>query len=127
MVRVRGWHTCLFAAAALPLLAGCTRISIHSNDGVEVRQYPGLSYVQVRATSGPVYVSTAGVGVIAGQRKVSVGWLHEQVAIFPDPSRCAALIVVTRPDDLRAVEEMLLHANHNLANVCMTGGQEYDE
>jgi hypothetical protein len=110
-------------AICVAFLTACTRVEIHSNDAVEVRRSFGLTQLEITAPTSPVFVETSGVGVVNGQRRMTLGWMHEQLAIFPDPERCAALIYVKRPEDLEAVTRILNAANSNLNNICIGWGQ----
>jgi hypothetical protein len=71
----------------------------------------------------PTYVDTKGIGLVFGQRNLTLGWLKEQTVLFPDPSRCAVFIIATSVKDVKAIVKFLKETNHNLSNICISEGQ----
>jgi hypothetical protein len=106
----------------LAALSGCVQLHIVSGDAVEVTREWGLVWVSVSAQKNPTYVATDGLGLVFGQRNLTLGWLKERVALFPDPGRCAVLIVAESVTDVEAITKLLEASNRNLGSICITGG-----
>lgn len=112
-------------ALALSLLlsgfCGCTEVRIYGTARTSVRDYVGLADVNVKAGENPVYVQTIGSGIVLGARSLTIGWMTEEVALFPDPRRCAVLIVANSAENVKAVLALLKPVDRNLSNVCIAG------
>ncbi len=83
---------------AAPWLVSCTTVNIYSAKGVETHEYFGWTTISARPGDKPVFVRTEGLGVIGASQAMSVGWLREDLAIFPDAGTCAVMVV---PRDFR--------------------------
>lgn len=75
----------LAVAAAAALLAGaCTQANIYQADGtVEVVNGFGVMRVSPQPGTKPQVVETKGVGIVAGQDSVKVGYFKSEVAALP--------------------------------------------
>ncbi len=123
---MRGTH--LIIAAALALLAACTEVRVYAGrDDVEVHKSIGITEIRLAPTRNPAFVETRGAGLVTGEGHLALGWMTEQLALFPDPGRCAVMIVAKSPDDVKAVDALLKRDNRDLGNVCVTGSQDHDD
>jgi hypothetical protein len=109
----------LIVAAAL---GACARLEIYTNDAIQVHHTVGVVQLKIESSTSPVLVRTTGVGAVVGQRRLTIGWMSEEMVVFPDPSLCAALIYVTSRDDVPAVMRVLEAAGSNLSNICIAQG-----
>lgn len=103
-------------------LNGCSIVRIYGADGVVVQTEYGISQISITPSLNPSYIATEGVGIIAGRRHLIAGWMKEKIALFPDPARCAALLLVSSTADVEAVQKLLEVNGRNLQDVCLVKG-----
>lgn len=103
------------------MLGACSEVRVYGAEEVRIHRFVGFTKIDVASAGKPVFVDTAGAGLIAGDNHLTVGWMHEQLAVFPDPSRCAVLIVAKTADDVKAVERVLSASGQTLNNICIAG------
>lgn len=110
----------LFAVVA-PLF-GCAEIAVRSGDQVVVRRAMGLAPLALRELTEPISITTRGAGIVLGPRHWAIGWLDEEMVIFPDTSKCRMMIVVREHGDIEAVVSVLRAAAIPPGGVCIQGG-----
>jgi len=113
------WH-CLLVVSGSSLL-GCAEVRIYGGQGVYVKNYFGIVKIDAQPKGTPVYLDSAGYGVILGSGSITFGLRKEQEAIFPNPNQCAILIIDQSPQDIKTVDNLLKQEGNSLANVCITG------
>jgi hypothetical protein len=82
-------------------MGACTSVTIYSRDGVETHQYLGAVVITAKSDASPLYARTEGAGLVVGAKSVTVGWLSEQMAVFPDPRQCAVMVVPADPEQMK--------------------------
>lgn len=101
-------------------LQGCTFVRV---TGADANVSQGIGFVRVNVQSDsslPVVVTTRGVGVIGSARSVTLGFVSEFVALFPDPSACHTLIVVEKNDEFNYLKSLFINNPKKLNNLCLT-------
>ncbi len=88
----------LLCCAALG--GGCTQIRVYNSDSTQVHSVFGLTRIVVAPTARPTLIQTRAAGLWSGQNQLGLGFLRQEMAAFPDPSRCALMIFV--PDHMTA-------------------------
>ena len=106
--------------------SACTRLDVFTDGEVRTRSFLGYASIELPPSENPVFVRTNGAGVVAGQRHLTIGWMNEELALFPDPTRCAVLIVAATPDDVTAIERILSASGQRLDRICIAGKGQND-
>ncbi len=104
------------------LLSACTTITIQSDGHVESHLSFGLRGIDLVGASQPVVVTTKGVGAVAGSMHLTLGWLKEELVLFPDSSHCRLLIYLKSPHDLEEVLSLLRDSEIPSESFCLTKG-----
>lgn len=88
--------------------AGCTTVHINNATVTETR-YPGLLILNVTPLSGASLIVTHGVGLIAANRSVTLGYLSESLFTATDAAGCRVFVVVKNPAELKSSLKALSH------------------
>ena len=102
----------MLGAVGVTLFAGACSVS-------EVRQCNGHE----KPDKCPRLVSTQGLGVVAGQRHITLGWMKEFYLEIPDPNDCRLIVVVEKQNDLESVKNLLADSGRDISNICTINDQ----
>ncbi len=72
----------------------------------------------------PQLVSTVGVGVVIGQKHLTIGWMRELYLDIPDPNDCRLIVVAEDGADLTKLAGVLGIASNDLSNICVVSNRE---
>lgn len=100
---------------------GCTEIRVFGGDRVQVSRWFGITSISVTSSTNPSFTEIKGAGVVMGANHLTIGWMKEQLAAFPDPGRCAVLIVENTPENVQKIERFLEVRGEDLTKVCVVG------
>jgi hypothetical protein len=103
-------------------LPACTIARVYNGELQETHLAFGVVEIRPSSQRSPLFVDSTGMGVNIGRTHELLGWFHEQTAVFPDPSACAAMLYIEHPSDLDAVISLLTSAGVNLGNLCVLEG-----
>lgn len=98
---------------------GCSTVTLSSASGkAEVRGAIGTQLVEL--DSYPLVVTTQGFGIFTKPDGLTIGWINEsRVHMSRDESKCRAVIITNRPDEIRNLIQSLSTINVSLAEICV--------
>lgn len=119
--RISPRHPLLIAAltAIASILTGCSTIHIHSETGIETRTIFGFVNVHFPETSRSIVTETSGIGLVAGQQRITLGWMKESVVAIRDPSHCQVMFLSATRIEAQAIEKLLRESGHNIESMCV--------
>ena len=109
----------LAVAAALLILCGCAQVTVRSGDQISTSSGFGLAAARFDGLTNPVSINTRGIGVTSGMGHLTVGWLDEELIVFPDASQCRLLVVVRAQGEIEAVIDALRASRLDSDGICI--------
>ena len=109
----------LVLAGALIILCGCAEVTVRSGDEIATSSGFGLAAARFDRLTNPVSINTRGFGVISGMGRFTVGWLDEELIVFPDASQCRLLVVVRAQGEIEAVIDALRASRLDSDGICI--------
>lgn len=124
---------------ALLLLSGCSIVVIHNGDVTERRVIPGITIVEISKVEHisthvddvddglvsetttvqrpTLLVQTTGIGLLADQRSVTLGWSESQLMEVPDPTVCEAVFLIQ--DSMQLESALQLVRQSHTGGICV--------
>lgn len=121
---VRPFFPTVLLITVVTALAGCTTIYIHSKAGVETRTTFGIVNVQIPKDSRSVIIDTSGIGLIAGERHMTIGWMNESVVAIRDPSYCQVMFLSASRVEAQAIETLFRETGHDVGRMCFVAKED---
>jgi len=108
------------ATALCVTLCSCTEVRIYGADQTDVHDYVGIVSMSISSQRNPSFVSTESIGIGLGVSSIAIGWMEQEISLFPDPDRCSVLVVAESADTIRDIEALLSRTGHSVGNVCIS-------
>jgi hypothetical protein len=106
----------LFLGPAL-CICSCTIVNVTNGDVTERSIFPGFTLLEissrpmnkdaVKAVASPLYVEVNGLGIVADQQSLTIGWSSKEVLQLPDPSLCQAVFFIEDREQLLGADKLL--------------------